>query len=182
MRPAISFSDQFAVLSSGSSISVRTRLAVTLRWLAGGSYLDICFGWGIASSTFYSDRGALWPTIQATDVLFELGFPINDINALTELERGFSEHSNGAMNGLVTVIDGLAVRVRQPYKSESEKPRDYCYRKGGFAVIVMAGADVNGRFTFASCKHSGSTNDYIAWETTALCDALVSGSLDERYN
>jgi len=86
------------------------------------------------------------------------------------------------MNGLVTVIDGLAVRVRHPYKSESEKPRDYCYRKGGFAVIVMAGADVNGRFTFASCKHSGSTNDCIAWETTALCDALVSGSLDERYN
>lgn len=154
---------------------------VTLRWLAGGSYLDICFGWGIASSTFYSDRGALWPTIDALDDIFELGFPINDINALTELERGFSEHSNGAMNGLVTVIDGLAVRVRQPFRNETEKPRDFCYRKGGFAIIVMAGADVNGKFTFASCKHSGSTNDCIAWETTSLCDSLVAGHLDERY-
>ncbi len=28
--------------SSGSHISITTRLAVTLRWLGGGSYLDIC--------------------------------------------------------------------------------------------------------------------------------------------
>jgi hypothetical protein len=29
--------------SSGSPISITTRLAVTLQWLAGGSYLDLCF-------------------------------------------------------------------------------------------------------------------------------------------
>jgi len=36
-----------ATNSSGSSISTRTRLAVTLRWLAGGQQIDLCFAWGI---------------------------------------------------------------------------------------------------------------------------------------
>jgi hypothetical protein len=148
--------------------------------LAGGSYVDICFAWGIASSTFYSSRGALWPTIQAIDRLFDIGFPISDINALSDLEKGFAQHSNGAMKGLVTVIDGIAVRVRQPYKHETEKPREFCYRKGGFAIIVMAGADVNGKFTFASCNYSGSTNDSVVWESTALHAALTNAQLDER--
>jgi len=45
-----------AKASSGSNISLRTKLYVTLRWLAGGSYLDICFAWGISPSAFYSDH------------------------------------------------------------------------------------------------------------------------------
>jgi len=49
--------------SSGSAITVRTRVAVTLRWLAGASYLELCFAWGVSSSTFYSRCGVLWPTI-----------------------------------------------------------------------------------------------------------------------
>lgn len=52
-----------AMNSSGSPIPVRTRLAVTLRWLAGGSYLDLCFAWGIAVSMFYHMDGILWPTL-----------------------------------------------------------------------------------------------------------------------
>jgi hypothetical protein len=48
-----------AMNSSGSPISVITRLGVTLRWLAGGSYLDLCFAWGISSSTFYHKNGVL---------------------------------------------------------------------------------------------------------------------------
>ena len=113
LDPLIRRDEVKAKASSGSAISTRTRIAVTLRWLAGGSYIDLCFAWGIGYSTFFCQRGVLWPTIDAIDELFKLGFPINDEHALAELARGFREHSNGAMDGLVTVIDGLAVRVRQ---------------------------------------------------------------------
>ena len=44
-------SDDFimpSVSSSGSAISPKTQLAVALRWLAGGSYIDICFAFGIS--------------------------------------------------------------------------------------------------------------------------------------
>ena len=54
-----------AANSSGAPIVLMTRLAVMLRWLAGGSYLDLCFAWGVASSTFYHPDGVLWPTLDA---------------------------------------------------------------------------------------------------------------------
>jgi hypothetical protein len=43
-----------APCSSGSPISTVTRLAVTLRWVAGGSYTDLCFAWGVSVASFYS--------------------------------------------------------------------------------------------------------------------------------
>jgi hypothetical protein len=50
-----------AINSSGAVVPLKTRLAVTLRWLAGGSYLDLCFAWGLGVSMFYdSDHGILW--------------------------------------------------------------------------------------------------------------------------
>ncbi len=45
--------------SSGGPIVLKTRLAITLRWLAGASYLDLCFAWGVAFSTFYHPTGVL---------------------------------------------------------------------------------------------------------------------------
>jgi hypothetical protein len=77
LDPILKRNEEMGRRSSGSPISTRTRLAITLRWLAGGSYIDICFAWGISEASFYSDRGALWPTIEALDKLFELGLDIS---------------------------------------------------------------------------------------------------------
>jgi hypothetical protein len=43
--------EEFAVRSSRSAISPRTRLIATLRCLAGDSCLDICLAYGIAHGT-----------------------------------------------------------------------------------------------------------------------------------
>ncbi len=102
--------------SSGSSVTPKTRLAVTLRWLAGASHLDLCFAWGVAHSTFYSKRGVLWPTIEAIDDAFELGFLCTDVSRLEELAKGFSEHSGGILDGCVLAVDGFGVRTRCPYE------------------------------------------------------------------
>ena len=71
--------------SSGSPISLRTRLAVTLRWLAGASHWDLCFAWGLSSSSFYSPSSVLWPTITAINKAFKMGFPGNDEDRLEQL-------------------------------------------------------------------------------------------------
>lgn len=168
--------------SSGSPISVTTRLALTLRWLAGGSYLDLCFAWGVSSSTFYHADGVLWPTVQALDREFSIGFPFGDEGRLEELAAGFREHSGGIMDGCVMAMDGFGVATRQPFKSEVDNPRDYRFRKAGFAVIVLGGVDVKGRFLCASCDHSGSTNDIIAWNDSNLYVALEERKLlPEKY-
>ncbi len=60
-----------AANSSGSCILPKTRLAVSICWLAGASHIDLCFAWGIiAHSTFFSHCGVLWPTIEAIDDAF----------------------------------------------------------------------------------------------------------------
>jgi hypothetical protein len=60
-----------------------TRLAVTLRWLAGGSYIDLCFAWGVSVASFYGENGVLWPTIEALDDHLKLGFPLKDEYSLS---------------------------------------------------------------------------------------------------
>ena len=62
-----------AIKSSGSPNRNKTRLA-------GGSYIDLCFAWGIGKSTFYSERGVLWPTIEAIDMAYEIGLPLHDVD------------------------------------------------------------------------------------------------------
>jgi hypothetical protein len=172
-----------AMNSSGSSIPAISRLGVTLRWLAGGSYLDLCFAWGISTSTFYHENGVLWPTVEALDREFCIGFPFGDEGRLEELAVGFREHSGGILNGCVMAVDGFGVALRQPFKSEVDNPRDYRFRKSGFAVIVLGDVDVNGHFLCASCDHSGSTNDIIAWNDSNLYVALEERQLlpDKYY-
>ena len=117
-----------AINSSGQPIVLKTRLAVTLRWLAGGSYLDLCFVWGVAISTFYTENGVLWPTLAAIDVVFSMRFPVNDDAKLEELSRGFYNHSGRILDGCVLPIDGFGVSTHCHFKTEVIRPKDYRFR------------------------------------------------------
>ena len=97
--------EDMAKLSSGSTITNRTKLHVTLRWLAGGSYLDLCFGWGISIPSFYEI--CIWPTIDAIDQTFQIGLPLDDLNELKRMADEFSLYSRGQLWGCVTAIDGF---------------------------------------------------------------------------
>jgi hypothetical protein len=136
--------------SSGQPVVLKTRLAVSLWWLAGGSYLDLCFAWGMVVSTFYAENGVLWPTLAALKMVFLLGFPINDNAKLAELLSGFYNNSGGVLDGRILTLDGFDVCTRCPLKTEAIRPKDYRVDKGGFAIIVLAGCDVNAKFVCAS--------------------------------
>ncbi len=91
--------------------------------------------------------------------------------------RVFFDQSNGIFDGLVMVMDGLAVRTHAPFENEVKKRKDYRLRKGGFAIIVLAGCDADARFISVTANHSGSTNNIIAWNNSKLCKAV---ELDRR--
>jgi hypothetical protein len=168
--------------SSGSCIPTSTKLAVTLRWLAGGSHIDLCFAWGISKTSFFSERGVLWPTIEAlNDLLPDISFPMDDTFQLDEMAEGFNKRNNNVMNGLVLVVDGLIVRTRRPTHREVPDPKSYVHRKGGFGVLVMAGCDARTKFRSLTAKNTGSTNDNTAWDNSALGDALSQGLLPKQY-
>ena len=119
-----------ALSSSGSYVSATTRLAVALRWLAGGSYLDICFSFGISFGSFYHVDGVLWKTICAIDSSFSIGFPLHDQEELRRTAKGFATFSNQALNGCVmAVVDGWVCKTRAPYKHEVQNTGNQHHRK-----------------------------------------------------
>lgn len=111
-----------------------------------------------------------------------MGFLFGDEAGLEELLLGFSEHSGGILKGCVMAIDGFGVSTHAPFKTEVSAPKDYRFCKAGFAIVVLGGVDVKGWFLCASCDHSGSTNDIIAWQDSNLYEALeVKKLLPDRF-
>lgn len=98
LRTKLASSERHAVASSGSALTVESRLGMTLRWLSGGSYLDVAIIFGVSSKMF---------TAYATPVLLSirdslsLRFPVGDAAALEQLELGFRITSFGRMKGCV---------------------------------------------------------------------------------
>jgi hypothetical protein len=105
-------------ITPGSIISLKTRLACSLRWLAGGCYIDICFEFGVAPGSFYVEGGVLWGTLDMIDRAFQIGFPFDDDSELRNIAAGFP---NFLMVICVTVclqlMDGfVAHAVLLPWK------------------------------------------------------------------
>jgi hypothetical protein len=85
--------------SSGSIISKKNKLYCTLRWLAGGSYLDICIAYGVSRSSFFSTSyksGIVWPVIDAINIAFQIGLP-RDRDELRKLANGFTRFTSGEL-------------------------------------------------------------------------------------
>ena len=72
----ITSDSQQAIRSSGSPIYHVTKLAVAIRWLAGGSYLDISQMFGLCDKSFSSDTYVLWPTLMAIDKHLKIGLSL----------------------------------------------------------------------------------------------------------
>jgi hypothetical protein len=74
--------------SSGWRIDPEIRLALTLRILAGGSYLDSMMLFGISLSSCYA---TFYGTIESNLSRLELpGLPLSDRNCLDKLSQDFS--------------------------------------------------------------------------------------------
>ena len=156
-----------AVVSSGSLITNRVKLAITLRWLAGASYLDLMWGFKVSAPSIYHEGGILWTILPAINQVVPLAFSTDE----TELERIASEFavpSDGVFHSIVGAIDGLIIKTRQPYKRECSNPVAYRNRKGTFGVLCLGVSDMRVKFLSFSCNWSGSTHDSFAYDTTGL--------------
>eukprot|EP00187_Rhodella_violacea_P002776 CAMPEP_0174900828 /NCGR_PEP_ID=MMETSP0167-20121228/32620_1 /TAXON_ID=38298 /ORGANISM="Rhodella maculata, Strain CCMP736" /LENGTH=273 /DNA_ID=CAMNT_0016142355 /DNA_START=46 /DNA_END=864 /DNA_ORIENTATION=- len=77
--------DQFGRDRRGApSVPLTIQLAATLRLLAGGSYLDIAFGFNLNHTNLMT---TVWKVLECIDEkLDNINFPLNDIKKLRELE------------------------------------------------------------------------------------------------
>jgi hypothetical protein len=94
--------------SSGSPITPLIKLAASIRWLAGGMYIDICAAFGLCQTTFFHPlRGPLWPTIYALDVALAnmVIFP-TDVESCNKAAQEFSNFSRNMLQHCVCAVDG----------------------------------------------------------------------------
>jgi hypothetical protein len=172
---------QKGINSSGRVIPVAIKLAATLRWLAGGSYVDISTIFGLSMSSFFHDKYVLWPTMEALDAVLHLGISLKGEN-LAQTAKEFAEMSNGTMTGCVSTFDGWVVKTRQPTRAEAgASVMSYRNRKQMWGVLVLAGCDARTRFNYFSARCSGATHDHLAWEMSSFKRMLDEGKLPRQY-
>lgn len=159
-------------------VPVELCLSMSLRWLAGGSYVDIADMHGVEPSTFYD---LLWKTLEAIDKVEKLNFPIGNADALRGLSEGFYRNNHESLQGCVGALDGIAVRIRKPWLVDDSCPMTFYNRKGFFAVNVQAICDADCRVQWLSCVARGSTHDSTAWAFSSLSSKLEATPLPKGY-
>ncbi len=86
------------------------------------------------------------------------------------------------MDGCVLALDCFGVPICCPYKKDVRRQKNYCFHKGGFAIIVFTGCDADGRFICATAWNSGNTNGIKVWEDSDLYQYLeIDKGIPEKY-
>lgn len=146
--------------NNSTAIDPIIKLAVTLRFLAGGLHHDLAFGYELPESCIHS---YIWETMEAIDEeVKNIEFPIKNTDKLKELEREFSQISRGAFRGTVAAGDGVVFRMEKPNASEvGDNVKDYFTRKGYYAFGMQAFADAHCKFLSISFRLSPSSHDDV---------------------
>lgn len=158
----------------GGSIVPELCLYCTLRYLAGGSYLDICDIAGISKASFYR---VIWKTISIIAKCPELRIVFPQTRAeVTAAIEGFASISNGGViHNCASVIDGYLMRIKVPSKNEAANVRSFfsghyqCY-----GVNIQAATDHISRFTHFAFAAPGVTGDRAAIKACSLHDLVES--------
>ena len=102
--------------STGGFVSGEVKLGLTLRLLAGGSYLDLALLYEVGPSYAYE----IFHDVVKNWLLDKRLVNIHGIEYVTDEERlekvamEFARSSNGLFNGCIGAIDGWIVKIRKP--------------------------------------------------------------------
>jgi DDE superfamily endonuclease len=163
-----------------TGLSVPVCLSMTLRWLAGGSYLDICLWHDVSVSTFYHVVDKM---IFDLDSILKIEFPFNSSDYVASTSRGFSRSNRSPLTGCIGAVDGIAIKIQEPSRGSVPNPSTYFNRKGFFALCVQAMCDNRFIFTFVSAVSPGSTHDSVAFAMSSLSELLEKdvGGVPDGY-
>lgn len=152
-------------------------LAITLRYLAGGSRYDLARNWGVSLTCV---KKIIRRTI---DMLFQVlempQFPVNDVAALRDLASGFANKSDERVfEHCVGALDGWVPYINKPTDEDVDGlVSRYYYRKGFYGINVQAICDSNLRFTHISIATPGSAHDTTAWHNSDLYQKILTAGV-----
>ena len=152
--------------TTGGYVGHELRVSMALRYLAGGSYLDIMYLHGVGRTCFYR---YLWPTLDAIDKAlpeFSLEDDIHDLERCRHLAAGFARKTDGHIRGAVAALDGIIFKVERPAVINNEEvvnPNKFNCRKGFPGVSCQAACDADRRITFLAIDFAASVHDSRAF-------------------
>jgi hypothetical protein len=132
IRPDLERDAGMTLLSADGRIEPEIRLALTLRQLAGASYLDAMFLCGRSRSSCYQVLHS-----SVSSILHRLGMsglPSDNIGRLNSIYREFTESRtiSNPLPGYSEAVDGTTVNITKP-RNCSVPRNNYC-RKGFYSV------------------------------------------------
>jgi hypothetical protein len=142
-------------------------LHCTLRYLAGGSYLDIMCNAGISQTAFYS---CVYRGIDAINGSPELMLQLpRSLAQLSLLASEFASLSDRVLNGCVMALDGWLCQIK--VQGANETPIVSSYFSGHYqcyGVNVQAACDAQSHFTYVCMLCPGGTGDSRAYQASKL--------------
>jgi len=143
------------------------RTAIALRYLGGGSYLDICAILGVHTCTVYR---ALWDVVDAVNstLFLDLDFQLSSSPRRLAYAAGFQSRRNSPFGNVCGALDGIAVEQEKPLATDVPCVADYYSRKGFYALNTEAICDSENKFRWMACTSPGATHDSTAFSVTSL--------------
>ena len=169
IKPKITSDSKKALNSSGSPVPAAIKLAVALRFLAGGIYLDLAFGFNLPENTIMK---YVWEVYEAIDTdMNNIVFPLGNEEKLRELEKGFMNISRGVFQGTVAAGDSVVFRMHKPPKDDVDGDvSSFFTRKGYYAYGMQAFVDSSCKFlSISRCtRRRYSFTALYRWNTGKL--------------
>jgi len=167
---------------SRQPISARIKLAMTLRFLAGGIYLDIAEAYHISHNHVH--EYAVETILAIDEKVQNIVFPWDDDAKLSEMAASYTEVAgHNAFHGAVAAGDGILFKITAPKESETRRIRPGLYfsRKGFYAFPMIAFCDARCRFVSTNMLMPGSANDSGHYSCTQFSANIRDGRLDPKY-
>jgi hypothetical protein len=173
LRPMITPNLIKALNSCVEPIYPEIAVAVALRWLAGGSYLDLKNVYGISRSTVFRLRDMFLDAVLECSAL-EIRFP-DTPEEIEKVRWQFEAKSTDkVMRGCVGAMDGMLALTKQPSLADSNgNPRAYhSGHYNDYGVNVQAICDARLRFLFFAVAAPGRTGDLVAYELLSIREII----------
>jgi hypothetical protein len=165
--------------SSGGVLEPAVRLGVTLRVLAGASYIDIMPTFRIAKQTVFD---LFWSIVQVINEFLQLPeLPLGNENELRRLAIDFtsSRSPSSPLHGCVGALDGVLFKISKP--ADKYHPAKHYCRKGYYAISLQLLLDSRYKVLYLSAKCAGATHDNLAFSFSTLHYRLMSGELQDGF-
>ena len=168
--------------TTGGFICGEIKMAITLRMLAGGSYLDLFMLYDVFHTYPYQIMDTVLEEWIGNDAIFPISGKdyLNDEEKMRNVAKDFEEGCRcGAFQGCIGALDGWLVKIKKPSSKDGVKfPGDFFSRKGFYAINVQVLVDRKKRVLYKSILCRGAEHDSSAFKASDLYSLLMEKKAD----